>query len=222
MLTYAAYAPLSLTAEERVDYAGFLEFSASKGQIPGFERGQLPIGYVPLTTELQAEAFLGATLMRTLVEAPTPETTTTTTTTTDPVTSIVPSVGSGGSTFTPTPQFSQSPTFTPTPQFNVPAPNQSPSFPQAPAAGTTTVPAGVVDSVVDDETSAVVDSGDIAVNPGPAVSASEIKRRRILTPELGTGVNRLAFPIAGFVAAIGVLVAYEITKRPRRLLAVPQ
>ncbi len=223
MLTYAAYAPLSLTAEERVDYAGFLEFSAGKGQIPGFERGQLPAGYVPLTTELQAEAFLGASLMRTLLEVEeAPSTTTTAPTTTEPVTSIVTSVGSGGSTFTPTPQFPQSPTFTPTPQFNTPSPSQSPSFPQTPAVETATGPADVVDSVVDDEPSAVVDSGDIAANPGPAVSATVIKRREILTPEVGTGINRLAFPIAGFIAALGVLVAYEITKRPRRLPAVPQ
>jgi hypothetical protein len=215
MLTYAAYAPLSLTAGERADYAGFLEFSAGKGQIPGFERGQLPAGYVPLTTELQAEAFLGASLMRTLVEVaedPIPSTTATTATTA-PATTIVTSFESGGSTS------AQSP---PPQQFNTPSLSQSPPFPQAPAAATPTDPADVVDSVVDGETSDVVDNGDTVGSPGPAASATVIKRREIRTPEIGTGVNRLAFPIAGFIAAIGVLVAYEITKRPRRLTEVPR
>jgi hypothetical protein len=55
-LTYAATTPLALEAPARAEYAAFLGYGTTDGQVPGLEVGQLPPGYAPLPPALQAQA----------------------------------------------------------------------------------------------------------------------------------------------------------------------
>jgi hypothetical protein len=49
LLVYAAIPTTGLPAADATDYAAFLQFAATSGQVPGFGVGQLPPGYLPLT-----------------------------------------------------------------------------------------------------------------------------------------------------------------------------
>ena len=71
VLTYAAIKPLALDSQARADYAAFIDFAATTGQLPGLEPGRLPRGYVPLPAELAAQATAAASEIRT-VQAPPP------------------------------------------------------------------------------------------------------------------------------------------------------
>ncbi len=55
VVTYAATAPAALTVAEGKDYANFLRYAAGKGQKPGVAPGELPAGYLPLTSALSAQ-----------------------------------------------------------------------------------------------------------------------------------------------------------------------
>ena len=55
------------TAEERNDYANFIEYATTKGQEPGMSAGQLPVGYAPLTPELKAQAAAAVAKIRAYV-----------------------------------------------------------------------------------------------------------------------------------------------------------
>jgi hypothetical protein len=50
MVVYAAVPTSGLPAQDASDYASLLQFAATSGQIPGLEVGQLPPGYLPITT----------------------------------------------------------------------------------------------------------------------------------------------------------------------------
>lgn len=78
-VTYAASTPVAMTAQERIDYAAFLEYAVGAGQNPGPDLGQLPAGYAPLTQALKDRAATAIVKVRTL-QAPAPTTTTTPTT----------------------------------------------------------------------------------------------------------------------------------------------
>jgi len=78
-VTYAASTPVTMTAQERLDYAAFLEYAVGKGQTPGPDFGQLPIGYAPLTQPLKDKAAAAIVKVKTL-QAPVVTTTTTPTT----------------------------------------------------------------------------------------------------------------------------------------------
>ncbi|MEJ7764788.1 MAG: hypothetical protein WKF86_04785, partial [Acidimicrobiales bacterium] len=77
-LTYAAVTPQSLDATARKEYAAFVDYGAGPGQVRGFEYGQLPAGYQPLSEALRAQARAAAAKIRdpNVVEAqvPIPET----------------------------------------------------------------------------------------------------------------------------------------------------
>jgi hypothetical protein len=62
-VTYAMTAPRQLTEAEAKDYAGFLRYATSAGQIPGIAPGQLPDGYVPLPASLQKQASEAADIV---------------------------------------------------------------------------------------------------------------------------------------------------------------
>jgi hypothetical protein len=66
VLTYAAIRPLALTAEARSEYAAFVDYAATAGQVSGPRYGQLPVGYAPLTEALAAQARSAAKTIRTL------------------------------------------------------------------------------------------------------------------------------------------------------------
>lgn len=55
-LTYAVTAPRQLGKTEAKAYAGFVRYATTKGQVLGIGPGQLPEGYVPLTTSLKQQA----------------------------------------------------------------------------------------------------------------------------------------------------------------------
>ncbi|MFF5172685.1 hypothetical protein ACFY3U_08635 [Micromonospora sp. NPDC000089] len=63
LLTYAA-ADTSEPAADRRDYATLIRYAADKGQVSGVERGQLPLGYVPLPRDLRAQAETAATALQ--------------------------------------------------------------------------------------------------------------------------------------------------------------
>jgi hypothetical protein len=69
LLSYAAIKPLQLTASQRQEYAAFVSYAASDGQVPGFKFGQLPVGYGPLPDFLKTQALAAA---KTIVELKAP------------------------------------------------------------------------------------------------------------------------------------------------------
>jgi len=85
VLTYAATTPTSLDQTSRQNYATFLQYAAGAGQTPGVNVGQLPAGYAPLPSALQAQTLAAAS---TVLNPPSTATapTTTPTTTIPPVT----------------------------------------------------------------------------------------------------------------------------------------
>ena len=95
-VNYAALTPLKLPAAARKDYAAFLDYAATKGQVPGLAFGQLPRGYTPLPAALKSQTSKAAATVRTLQPTPT---TTTTTTVEPPVTFPNDNGGGGGGGF---------------------------------------------------------------------------------------------------------------------------
>ena len=65
LLSYAVTKPLDLSEQQRKDYAAFVQYAASDGQVPGLEYGKLPIGYAPLPDFLKTQARAAA---KTIVE----------------------------------------------------------------------------------------------------------------------------------------------------------
>jgi hypothetical protein len=196
-LTYGAITPLTLEAAARSDYAAFLDYSSTTGQVPGFALGNLPPGYVPLPDDLRAQTNAAAVSVRTLkpvaVVDPTPTTTTTSVPTTSPPPPTTPFLPTGnptsnfpGSVFVPTSPGGGTAT-DPVSQTTVAAPAEPP--PPTTAVETTVVPVG-----------------DEPIEERPS----------ILTPLLAVGRSRYAVPALGVVAVASALGALEITKRPRR------
>jgi hypothetical protein len=90
-LTYAAVEPVGLATSLATGDAAFLTYAAGPGQVPGTAFGDLPLGYVPLPSSLEAET---ATAAATVLNPASLETTTTTvvsTTTAAPTTTSPPS-----------------------------------------------------------------------------------------------------------------------------------
>ncbi|HEX2785629.1 MAG TPA: hypothetical protein VHN36_18760 [Ilumatobacteraceae bacterium] len=198
-ITYAAIAPLALDAQERADFAAFIDYATGPGQVPGLHLGQLPPGYVPLSSSMKAQATSAASTIRDLVPPPTPTTTTTTTTTT-----VAPTLTNPATTAqlpptvppaVPSRSTSRAATSTTTTSTTLP--------PTTTVAPTTTVPA----------TTTVAPATTVA--PTTTVAASDSTHR---TPGLTVGRNRLAVPGIGVIAVLSALGALEITKRPRRSL----
>jgi hypothetical protein len=62
-LTYAATVPSELSTAQRLAYAAMLRYAAGAGQQTGVTLGQLPPGYLPLTSALAAETTTDAKLV---------------------------------------------------------------------------------------------------------------------------------------------------------------
>ncbi len=69
-LTTVVYATVNLTASDpqsRTDFSNFINEVTTKGQTPGVQVGQLPPGYVPLTSTLAGQAASAATAIASFV-----------------------------------------------------------------------------------------------------------------------------------------------------------
>jgi hypothetical protein len=69
-LTTVVYATVNLTASDaqsRTDFSNFINQVTTKGQTPGVQVGQLPPGYVPLTSALASQAQAAATAIASFV-----------------------------------------------------------------------------------------------------------------------------------------------------------
>jgi hypothetical protein len=64
-LSYGVTNPALLDQAARDDYAGFTKFAATVGQTPGTKPGDLPVGYVPLTSTMDAQALKASVAIRT-------------------------------------------------------------------------------------------------------------------------------------------------------------
>jgi hypothetical protein len=194
MISYAAMFPLKLDAQARDDYARFLDYVAGDGQVLGFERGQLPQGYTPLSTELRNQVTEAARQVRTLV-APPP----TTTPTTQPATQ--PAAGSnGGAVANPA-----------APRVSRPASRPTTAGPSV-APPSESVPVEEVPSTSEVPATTTPPPGEESANEPPPGAPQP-------TPVVRIAGSRLAVPALGGVALVAALAALELTKRPRRRAA---
>jgi hypothetical protein len=69
-LTYAMIRPLTLDVDARSDYASFIDYAVSGGQVSGLEPGQLPRGFATLPEELRDQAKASAVTIRDLQPPP--------------------------------------------------------------------------------------------------------------------------------------------------------
>ena len=204
-VNYAAIAPLALDAQARTEYAAFLDYASTAGQVSGTKLGQLPPGYVPLSPDLVARTAAAAQTVRDLrpVPAPTPQAPAPT----PPPVAQAPE--------TPT----TAPTTPPVAQTPIPAPAPSGSVTRSSSSTRPTtvvpVPETPVDVPVDtaaptEETAVVKTKDQVEVAPQRAVVA---------TPPQSVGpVGRVAVPVLGVMTLASALAALELTKRPRRSL----
>lgn len=221
VLTYAAIKPLSLDQPARDAYAAFVEYAADGGQQAGFDLGQLPPGYAPLSLELRVQGLVVAEITRSLVAEEPPASTTTVppaTTTTIPIsaeettTTTDPGAPPNAAPSTP----AALPSNAPTNAFpSAPRPSSNPSGGNSitdPSTTTTatdpppTEPSSTPTSAIDEVEERVVDPADEPVASGPPV----------ITQALALANSRFAVPGLSAVALGSALGALEITKRPRR------
>lgn len=201
MLAYAAIAPTGMDAQERTEYADFLDFAAvGAGQEPGRRNGDLPPGYVPLPASLRQQASRVSELVRNGAPAvPEPEPEPTTTVPAEPATTVpdastVPPNGSsggrGGSSTRST---------------------SSSSVSTATTTATTTI---------DTEPEPSASEPPITAPPAPTTIPAEPdepeRSPSVVTPLLALSRSRFAVPGVGVVALGSGVGALEITKRPRR------
>jgi hypothetical protein len=155
-VTYAAILPLSLEADERSDYAAFLDYATGAGQAAGLDLGQLPRGYVPLPSALQSQAAAAADTVRTIAAAP-PSTTTTTVVT--------------------------QPTRTPT--ATTPRPISTPVTATTVATGTTVPPQTSVDAATTTTVPADGAGTPVATASPVITPVTKLTRNRFVVPGLG-------------------------------------
>ena len=186
-LTYAAISPLSLDAKARSEYASFIEYAAGPGQVPGLELGQLPRGYAPLPSGLQAQALAAAIQIRTLtapIDAVSPTTIVAVTTQATSPANITNTVRRNAN---------QSSNVVPV--NSLPPSTEPVTTELAGSSATTTV--------------AVVPPVDEADVPKESPST-------VMTPFVDVARSRYAVPGLGAMALGSALGVLEITKRPRR------
>ena len=115
LVTYAATAPAALTKQEGKDYAAFLRYASGDGQTVGVAPGDLPDGYLPLTSAMRAQTR--ATAATIASEASVPVVVPSSSPTDDSSGSGSPGSGSTGTddgSAQPTPSASPSPSASPT------------------------------------------------------------------------------------------------------------
>ena len=206
-LTYAAVAPLALDTATRTDYANFVRYAATDGQVPGTKLGNLPVGYLPLPDSLTAQAL----------------------TTADAIVALQPTPAPAATPAAPTPAPA---TLVPIPT-QVPASEETPSVstPQQPTAGTpsastpgrraeTTSSAAATAPL---QAEGTVPESTVAETP-PEEAITEDKQpdqistpAAVATPGEELGAIRYAVPVTSGVALVAALAALELTKRPRRM-----
>lgn len=201
-LTYAAAAPTTLDDTARQEYAAFVEYAAGPGQVPGFEPGRLPNGYVPLPEELRMQAFAAATLIRELRELPPPPQTTATTTTTS--TTIAPASPAPATPAPAAPAVGPRPaSASPPPQTTLPPDDSEPAEEVTDDGEPTEEPEEVEESTT--ETPVASETTSESTDPQAGV-----------TPDQSLGVTRFVAPALGALTLTSALGALEISKRPRR------
>jgi hypothetical protein len=177
-LTYAAVRPLALSTVERADFAAFVDYASTSGQVPGLELGQLPRGFVPLPADLKAKATAAVAQITTITAPPTtPEATVSTV-------RQRPSGGSSGGSFTETPPASEDTQVPAAPSTTTAAPTTTiVTAPTEPA--TTTTDAITLGATPSSSRLAVPGLGLMAL--GSALGALEItkrpRRQRATDPE---------------------------------------
>jgi hypothetical protein len=62
-LTYAIASTAGLPPGAGKDYAQFLRYAVARGQVPGIDPGDLPLGYAPLPEALRAKTLAAATML---------------------------------------------------------------------------------------------------------------------------------------------------------------
>jgi hypothetical protein len=204
-VTYAAIKPLSLDANARSEYASFIEYAAGPGQSPGFDFGELPLGYVPLPQALRDQAIATAKVVRdpsSLVASAAP--TTTVPAATAPTVGPATSLATGG-TSRPTSNGSTSRPSTGTSTGS----GTGAVVTESSVPPTDTTPS--TDVAVAEETPAttVVEQSDT-----PTASTTPA-----LTPPLDLPKSRYLVVGLGVLALLSALFALEITKRTRRASA---
>jgi hypothetical protein len=70
MLTYAAVNVCSPTLAALGDYADLIDYAVGKGQVSGVNTGQLPLGYVPLTSAFVTQSVKTSKAIRAEVKKP--------------------------------------------------------------------------------------------------------------------------------------------------------
>jgi len=203
-LTYAAAFPLALDDKARFEYASFLEYALTRGQVGGLNLGQLPRGYAPLPAPLILQGAVAAILISELAPPP-PGAPTPIPTTSPPVVAAPPVIPP------PAPDL----TTTPTQQA---APQQTQQSQQTQQRNTPSaeVPESATD-VVEESVAEVVEEPAIEAPVVAAVEeVAESTAPAIFTPLLAMGRSRYAVPGMGVMALFSALGALEITKRPRR------
>ncbi len=186
-IAYGVTRPLALSAQARSDFAAFVEYAISAGQVSGPLVGQLPPGYLPLPAALQQRAGVALSEIRT-VTAPTTTTTTVrpvVSTTIRPVTFPTYRPTGGGSSNTV-------PTATTT----------------APVDETTTTTTEVIDE--SEESSSTTSSSAPVDTTSPTTTIVPV------TASVDAPGMRLAVAGLGVVAIGSALGALELTKRARR------
>ena len=69
---YAAASPSKLSGELRTDYADFIRYAVSAGQVPGVSLRELPAGYAPLPASWVAQATAAAKTLEAGAPSPSP------------------------------------------------------------------------------------------------------------------------------------------------------
>jgi hypothetical protein len=206
-ISYAAIKPLSLDVAGRNEYAAFIEYAAGAGQEPGFDYGELPLGYAPLPQTMRDQALAAAKLVRdpaSLVPAaPAAPATTVASAAVGPNNATPPSASTSGSTGAPvgTTRTNNSGTSS-RPSSAVSVTDVVPSSEPA----TSEVPATSVPSVAE-----VVPATTIAGEAAPATTVPPA-----VTAPLDLPFSRYVVVGLGVLALLSALLALEITKRTRR------
>jgi hypothetical protein len=223
LLTYGIIKPLDLTADQRRDFADFVDYASGPGQTVGFDRGNLPLGYVPLPAVLRSQAQAASQLIRTL-QPPSSSTATTTTTTvvtaTTPVVTTTTTVVDTTTTVvdTTTTVGTTNPNRPTNTTISVTRPRPTtPTTSMAEAETTTTTVVASTTSSTPPSTTAV-DSG----GPVPSTSVPVPSTSVSVTPGSAVPPGRFAVLAVGVAALASALGALEISKRARRAAVSPE
>ena len=232
-LTYAVTAPGALSTADRADYADLLHYAATSGQVPGLDTGELPLGDVPLPSDMVQQTLTVATSLRNYV-APAPTSSTTAQAPSGKGPTTAPTTSSAGTaTKSPTPTKSRGrPSKSPSPSTTTsptPAPTTSSGF-----AVRVVPPPPIVDRTPPPATAGVASPTSPQATPPPdtpnagAVASTSRRRRapRRRPPPHQTTTREIAAitaecPWARDAYAVIVVFAIGGSRRPERTDPAP-